>query len=109
MAAHLAQAIAQNRTERRNARAVIEQIGRQRGRKLEVDGYAVSLVGTDALSRLIERETPLVVARDDLLQLCPRKRDTVARYRLKQGIDSDPATRLQRQPDRLRLMAQMTG
>ena len=49
-------------------RAVVEDIGRSLGVKLEIDFDRVSLTGADAFARLVELESLLVVVGDDLPQ-----------------------------------------
>src|SRR5689334_21612237 len=91
LAAHLTQTLAQNRVNRRPARAVIEHVWWSCRRELEIDSHAMSLAGADALTRCVEGEALFVVAGDDLLQLRPRDGHAVTRHRREQRLDVDPA------------------
>ena len=95
------------RLHRSLACSMIENIGRDRGRELQIDFDAVSLAGADTPAGLVEREPLLVVLGDHALELLARDREVPRAAGIEERIDIDPASRFELKPEPLRLMAEM--
>ncbi len=107
VAAHLPKSVTLDDTRRPLARTVIEHGRRLAGLKLQVDGQAMPLAGTNARARLIETETALILAGDHLNEVRLGEGLAVASRCRKQVLNVHPATGLQFQPKGIRTMAQV--
>lgn len=103
--AHGPQALGADRVQGRGDGAVVEVRGRGRRGQSEVDVHGVALAGADPGA--LDREAPLVVGGDDMVELVPRDAEAVGGGRGEQRPDLDPAALVEGQADPLGLVTQM--
>ncbi len=109
VAAHSSQSILENGFQVRGRRAVIQRLWRFSRLEFQINGRAVTLVGTDAFARGIEAETLLFVLRDDRLKFFSRDNFAFLFEGFQKGIHADPTSRLEHQTNFFWCVSQVSG
>ena len=107
MASHGQEPVAQDRLHGAADGAVVEEVRRRDGRKVQVDRYRVALDGADPVA--VEDVPLLAVDRDDVLEFGAGDREPVAGAGGEQFGDAGPASAVEDEADPLGAVAQVQG